>query len=571
MKTRIILALAVCAGLAAPAGSATWMSYGSYEPDTVHDTTAFNFADPPPSGSNRIYFNAYATSSTVAGSGVNPNVGAAQSHIEPAGVEQVWAVFGVWRDCNGDGYVGHVESAFREYPSAILLDDSECPAITLPTTGSCRAASCADWPVGYHNVNGWVTELIPVANGELTAGDDRVFYDQTAAVWGDFGRPGDQPRGTCAINPLPRGTLHTVGGMLTYMDCRMDASGAPMLETWNTVMETAGDPAGLTFADPDDGESNPIGLTETFGDDHSDNAIVHAGDCSDPDAFLVEWADTPLGGPLAGNLGEGIRNPDPTYIHPEGNVAGTVNYTREALPLPDVQTDDETGPDSTSNCDFEDDRGADIYNQVEGDFTSGSDVARAEADWNFGFTTMSRSGAPLAVPFGFLGPAGFSGGVAGGAPSDAGLEPFNAVCLICQQSEWFGGSSLIKGGFQTVAVRADLDDPGADVADPWWLSFYAYVSPTFAARFQTPGGAGIYAFEACGETRVGIQNFWNCDPDEWNLNPSGEALPDPYGTFAKPGKAYTHRDIDCYDGTIGAAAGVGIQPASLGESPCAVG
>lgn len=585
----IIAAVAASVALAAPLGAAApWMSYGDYEPNTVLDDPGLNWASPPPAGELRIYFNAYstATDGVVMGSGYNPNVAAARTHVEPVGNEQQWALLGVWTDCNGDGYVGHAESAFREYPSALLLDDERC-APQQTASGTCwhsRSGSppppCAPWPATWNNVNGWVQELIPIGNGEATSGDMRVIKDVRAAVWGDYGKPNviTSDAGTCAISPWPRGTAQSTGGILTYVDC-----GNGLLEAWNTPWQDehrvlgetvpgAGDVAGLRFDDPNDGTSNELGQQPTFGDESSENAIVHAGDCSDPDNYLLRFDELPVAPPAVAAWGEGIRSPDTTYLNPNGNVAGTVNYTMESGFVAQEQTDDEDGASSTPNCDFHDDRGSDLYGLVEGDFTSVSAADKREADWNFAFTTMTRGGVPLGV-IGTATPASNDGGAAGGAPSDAGLEPFNNACGIgCQQSEWFGGSTNAGKLPQTFATRGTLAEGDIQVIidEAYWLTFYAYVD-TAKSIAATPGGQGFYT--PCGDQDTGLLNGWNCDAGLWNLNPDGTRPTDPYQTLAFPNKLYDFLDVDCYDGSVTPVEGttVPLLPAGLGDRPCAIG
>ena len=394
-------------------------------------------------------------------------------------------------------------------------------------------------------------------NDPITRNNDRrIIVDTTAAVWGDYGQP-DEPAeaagdGTCAITPLPRGTMQSSGGLLTYVDCNTG-----ILEVVNTVADATGDPLGLRFADEDDGTSNPtLGTTPTFGEEHSDNAIVRTGDCNADPLVPNESLPGPLGN--SNNTGDGVRAPDAGYLNPEGSVAGKVNYTFESAPLPTQDTDANAGPESTSNCDFDDDRGSDAYS-LEGDFNSVSATNKIESDWNFAVQIGQRGG--------FIGPATGPAGIAGGAPgiyNDAGLTPI-AGAAGESFTQWFGGSSLVKGPFQTLTTRGTVagGDAGADIDRGYWLTFYATTSPDVGT---TPGGSGKYGSAQCGLATEGIQNGWNCARSAWNLNPDGSPVPDPLGQLSYPGKSYNHRDVDCYDGDTG--AGVGFQPAFYGPGNC---
>lgn len=585
MNKRITLAaLALAVSLATPIGAADWGSDGSSEPDTRYDTPTLMWANAPAPGEAKVYFNAYTTSSTALSQGVNPNLPTLQSQIEPFGQEQQWAVLGVWTDCNGDGYVGMAEGALREYASTVLetlAPGGPCAPVAAgpDNTATCwmkpepAGSPCPSWPAtGYNNYRGWVTELIPIGDEAATGGDKRVIKDPLASVWGDYGKP-DEPAneaggGTCAISPLPRGTMRSSGGLLTYADCRTGG-----LEVVNTVFADshriagqdvpgAGDPAGLRFADDDDGTSNPtLGGVPTLGDEHSDNAIVHTGDCSsDP---VVPSSMFPPGDL---QTSDGIRAPDAGYLNPDGSVAGTVNYTMESAPLPMRQTSDDVGPESTSNCDFEDDRGSDAY-LLEGDFNGVSNTNKIEADWNFGFQTATRGGVPFGTPLGLLSPLGISGSSAGPA-NDAGV-PLLSGYAGEGPSQWFGGSTLTNKLPQTVTTRGTVaeGDLSADIDRGYWLSFYATVGGDYAL---TPGGTGTYGSTQCGVNEGGIHNGWNCDPAEWNLNPDGSDIPDPNDAFAFPGKVYNLRDVDCYDGEVGAAQ-LGVMPAFYGSGNCRAG
>lgn len=181
MRSFLVLAALLLANV--PSSSATWSFQGDAEPSTPYDGPAFMWGGPAEAGvRGRVYFNVVTlVGSTGAGGGVaNPNVAALGSRIAPFGAVTHEAMLGVWVDCNQDGDVGLAESAVREYSSALLTDDSLCP----PVSGSPNA-----WVPGAHNYNAWVSEYVPIGNGQALATDRRVYRDDEAMVWGDRGRP----------------------------------------------------------------------------------------------------------------------------------------------------------------------------------------------------------------------------------------------------------------------------------------------------------------------------------------------------------------------------------------------
>lgn len=139
------------------------------------------FGDVGPPGENRVYFNVVAVH---AGTAANPNSATlGQSRILPEHAYSFEALYGVWVDCNRDGYIGMADTALFEYRSEILIDSSACPS---PSP---------------HNQQGWVSEMrfIGRHQGAPTNGgsnppsgrDARVISDYSSAVWGDRGLAGE--------------------------------------------------------------------------------------------------------------------------------------------------------------------------------------------------------------------------------------------------------------------------------------------------------------------------------------------------------------------------------------------
>ena len=517
---KLALAIAVAALMSQPA-AAEWFAHGNYEPDTPYDTAQWMWQDAPGSATNRLYFSVISGyNAAVISFGkptINPNVGVIHTRTETPTLEIQHGFLGVWVDCNKDGYMGHFESALREYSSALLTDKSLCPETPGPTTS---------WTAGAHNYNGWVSEYVPIIDAS-TNFDARAYVDPDAHIWGDFDRPDEHPlERNCPTTSFPRGALQTTGGVLSYLDCRMDILGPS-----NFVMESIGDPLDLTFSDEDNASTGRLGQVWLWGDPSTDRAAVSAVDCDETPTSV---------GPVD------IRTPAPTLL-PASNdptrisVGGQVNQTHEEL----APNDD---------CDTSNDGGREvmefgIFSIEDADFNSVNPNRKTEANWNFNVAPAQRGAAPF-----IAGPSSGRSGI----PQDAGTG--------IGGTHWLSDSIWTKFGPRT--VRYDLDSSSVDIAGAYWLSFYAQVGTATTGRnFVAPGsGSGEYGSWACGDHTSGIHEGWNCDVDAWYRNLDGSV---PYNIYdlAKPGWLYQFRDVDCYDGAI-EDLGVGTQPAYYGEAAC---
>ena len=537
------ITIAVAALLSAPA-TAEWYAYGSFEPDTQYDQGSM-FVDPPNATDARVYFTAMPTSqygaTTNGDPAINPNVALLRTQIEPVGVERHVAHLGVWMDCNGDGYIGMAEGALREYSADLLLDTTVCPAVD--------GAPLAQWPTGAYNYNGWVSEFIPISRGDSSMTDRRVYRDDDARVWGDFHRPDEKPfHRSCTLWPQARGTYHNTGGLINWVDCRADVIGAA-----NDAFATIGDPLGYRFADEDDARTGALGQHDIGGDESDEHALVRTADCDA--APLVDFHsgdaanETPLGPSVpAAAQNESFTRPSPSVSTGDPSdftLAGQLNRTTEEW---------------RSDCDTSNDFGHDLYTGTcwivvpcvgETDFNGVNPKNKLEADWNFGFTTVSRGTAPwnTVQPLGYHGPAGVA--------ADVGIGV---------GSRWISDSTWAsKTGPRS--VRVDLENGGAAIAPAYWLTFYANVGTNTTSRFALPPGGGVYGSWHCGDETSGIHNGWNCDSSIWYRNPDGTFPSDPNGILAKVGWSYRLRDVDCFDGRIG-DAGVAVEPAYYGAEPC---
>ncbi|HET6403247.1 MAG TPA: hypothetical protein VFH78_01265 [Candidatus Thermoplasmatota archaeon] len=536
-KTTMALAVA---GLMVGPATAEWFAFGDFEPNTEYDTKDWMWQEPAKPGEQKVFFHVISSTEYVSANGkpsVNPNVGLLHTQVEPFGVEYHNAFLGVWVDCNGDGYVGMVESGLREYSSSLLLSEEVCP----PASGPANA-----WTAGAHNYNGWVSELVPIVSQNLSfasVSDRRVYRDDAARVWGDFHRPDEKPfHRSCTLRPFARGTLQDTGGFMNYVDCRVDILG-----NFNTVMAQIGDPLGLSFSDPDEGHSGPLGHIPLGGDESDQNAAVNVVDCSRPPIHSGDTLNmTPLGPMAPGTLmnrtvpmpspGLGPAASDPTRF----TVAGQYNATMEQV---------------LQDCDTSNDFGHDFYNNFETDFNGVNPNNKTEADWNFNhqFTTTPR---------------GFQSALLGGSAALAGTAGAPADWGVGMGGTHWGSDSTWVSKTGPRSLRVDLASGGASIAPAYWLSFYAYVSENTTSRgFKTPGGEGVYGSWHCGSHTSGIHNGWNCDRAVWYINPDG-TFPSGKSLLAHPGDPYNLRDVDCYDGRIG-DLGIGIQPAYYGPEACA--
>ena len=558
MKTLIALA---AAALVAPMGSATWMFGGSYEPNTAYDTADWMFQDPPGAGDNKVYFSGFTQYYTLTEVGPNPNVGLLETRIEISNAEYNEAFLGVWKDCNGDGYIGMAESAVREYAASLLLSTSVCPATPGPVNG---------WVAGAHNYNGWVSELVPIGRDALTAVDRRIYVDDDVRVWADHERP-DEAGHTrpCPVAPQPRGTYQSTGGFLNFVDCRVDVIGAT-----NLALNAIGDPMGWSFSDTEDARSGFLGQHATFGDENDANRAATVWDCSSQTRsgdVINGTGVAPYNNNLALVHNVFVAEPSPSVDNtddPLRRVAGTVNHTSEGL----MAGGGPAHARETRNCDTSDDFGHDLYDTWcgtlvycigEGDRVSNDPKNKTSSHYPMGFVTVGRGTVPFSAPT----PLNLHG--SGGASGDT-------LGLTWGGSRWQTGSWWSsKPGFGT--VRTDLTDPNnptGEIAHGYWLTFYAQVGTNTTSKFQLPGsGGGIYGSWQCGDNVDGIHNGFECDRDLWWVNPDGSLYqPGPpaeleYHELPRPGDPYRLRDVDCYDGGIG-DTGLGIQPAYYGAAPC---
>lgn len=527
-----ILAIVFAAMLASPMALATWSSVGQVEPSTAADRNdGFMFGEAPAAHEKKnVYFNAFFRSVDpgLGSIGVNPNVGALDTHIDATGNRMALALLGVWVDCNQDGYIGMAETAVQEYRSELLLDSSLCPP--MGGTGSEKLT---------HNDGTWVTELlfignprqaIPDAEPACVAGTDgRVIRDCGSRVWGDSGLPGDdgETRGgaTCPISPFPRGTMQSTGGLLQYGDCQLGLG-----DNWNELVLTA-DPSnsqGLALDDENEWrQDGHVTNHETFGDEDSSNSMATVFDCNN--AVVDET------GP--GDNRVRVYMPAPQLTNPDGSIAGTVNWTMESAPV-------EAGRNSP-DCNADNDRGGDLYETLlnEGDHEGQTPADKRQAQWDFNFVPMARGGAP---------------GIALGATKPQQAAQNLGISAVQIFGTIWTCNCVTTGTLTPVPARTNLVvDPDAPSADPQagaaprYFTFYAHIDPSVIATsaLVVPNPGATYGAAWCQGATSGVIKGFNCDANLWNMNGDGSA-PKDRALKAFPGLVYQLRDIDCYDSSV---------------------
>lgn len=559
MLVRPFLVTLVVATLATPAALA-WSAKGQSEPDTTPDQEdGYMWLDADltrGARGNRVYFNAFTVQNTgygLHGITTNPNSGAAQT-AHPNWPGQLAALLGVWKDCNGDGFVGLGDNALFEYRSELLLGKTDvCPVsdpgpVPTGSFGSEGARQSHYYPVT-HNDGVWVREFIPLGpSGTAAASRDANPFDlqdNGARVWADWGVPGALPPGTrCSVVFVPEGTYSSTGGFLEYVDC-LDSFF--VTDTWNDgVALVGGDDLGagqMSFRDqPRDQERSASNLNRAnpWGRP-GDSAAVTAFDCSSGQLAHQKAPAVAheFGVPRPGGL--------PT-VNPSGSIAGTLNETGTAF----------------DDCDRSDNKGEwehqaaaapygledpGIVNQV-GD--------KIESDFPMSYSEGQR---PVLAQTAALGRA---------APKDGGLRAWDS------EGHWISGTRIAEDR-NPYASRANVR--GSATEPIIHTTAYAFVSPQAVSdhriTLNSGGITGAYGAESCQGTSSGSRNGWNCDPNAWtspcaaHYTCIGPVAGQSIDVSVKVGQAYQLRDVDCYDHSAGPLRAEGISWGTLSGTACA--
>lgn len=547
MHNRTILLLIV-ATLAMPAATAAWGAKGDSEPNHLLDQDGYMFASPNVEKLRKVYFNGFSGACVgyfpCASTSFNPNVGSLGTQIINYPY-QAYAMLGVWRDCNRDGFVGYGEQGAFEYVAQLPgVDPALCPVETLPNPLPFGTA-----PV--HNDGKLVREFLPIgwtpisgnvkacnsANPSVCADTDPYdFHDNGARVWADWGVPTDPPGNQCYVRPHPRGTWHSVGQAQEWADCFLQ----------NRIQETI-DANGL----------GSIYASVKGSDCEQSSAVAYRPGCNPygeysqkpyVDAFACDKNDQAFQGPARTNVSRPRSVPT---VNPDGSMAGTMNETHG----------------DTTDCREND--SATLPDEWQGPYSTEADLGnqnglRQQHDMVMFYNNEPRPASPPIV----------YNAIGRQTPQDLGLRTV-------------GTEDLWSGNSVTAASRNPfMDRASLGVAPVSSMTFYAHVSALAISDYslRLPGPIGSYGSEACGTTPgpgVASRNGWDCDPTNWwgdqvgncrpgvddgcqNVNLGGANVP----AYVRPGQAYNLRDVDCWDFSAKALRDEGVHWGMLTGTSC---
>jgi hypothetical protein len=563
--------------VASPLVYASWGMNGSSEPDTPHDVKdGWMFLNPdtsPDPTVNKVYFNGFMSANQggflvglAGGWSGNPNLATAHTAIPLVEYDE-YAILGVWKDCNRDGFVGLGDQGLWEYRSTLLLDTSVCPAQSVPNPIP------ANWmPV--HNDGEWVHELTPITWYAPSEGviDFFAIHDNGARVWYDTGMPDVGGGGrNCWLNP-PTGSMHSTGGILWWADC---IDGYQVTDTIDTVAAVNPALAPLSFSDhPRDQYNSKSVLNQPnpWGSE-SDPSDAQAWDCSKPQ-LANEQATDPTG--TLGTVYLNLSTPNvPPTVTKGGTPAGTANATASGLDRCDRRTDTIGGGRGGAAANAPYVLEAPVT-EASAKITS-SGVLAAPETYNRPFTCLGdldtypivdahvdhQCNVHSTTP---AGPVSLNTNL--GSPTGAGTPPGFGQHFTTMDGVWFDGSTWTSPGALGTSSH----------------TYYAYVSPAAVSQYglQLPKGTttGSYGAEFCGTATTGDLNGWDCNAKDWWLDTGGKdaSWRSPYlgadpsltapctpgnTTFdgedsgpgsrgcveisPYPGSPYNLRDVDCYD------------------------
>jgi hypothetical protein len=581
-----VLALAFACMLLATGPAAAWSFRDDAEPSTQLDRSG-DFMWTGENAPGRVYFDVVAQASV---SGQNPNDALLGARIPPPDPSYT-AYLGVWRDCNGDGYLGTALGGLLDYPG------------TASATGWPEPTPACPYPSPFNGPDGWIHELLWIGPQKWSPNPDDITYvipglqdNPSARVWGDLGLPGSSPEPACAAWPLPRGTTSSTGAALGYADCfdghavaqalgfpdpahperapgpldqhapvslfgDPSAPGGPRVgllqrdsgrsayTAWDcnqrVGVNAGGGPRSITIQDPEPasdgyrlaGSKGVEGVAEVavFEDDPHGGPPSFHRDLADPEGWYVSApAPTPPHAPDAGGS---------LYDAAQGAEVGAVE---RCDPNADVVPMLGLGPGpllGKAPLPESDNHGVDPRD------------GRRQNDFAFDFQNMrvsNQEGGTVAQ--GNLG-APAVGDMAGHGLS---LQDFGLAALRDVNGAGPGWHSLAQPllGPRTL-TRSEATPVGAR-----HVTFYAHFLPgdvtvPLAGGSGTPGNVGTYGDLNCDAIgrNAGVRGGWSCDPAQWWVTPDASARPrnrfsgDALGAVV--GDTYELRDVDCTDGGVG--------------------
>ena len=574
MQKRVHI-LFLAALLASPAAAAAWGAKGDLEPNTRRDVAdGYMFLTPPVSASDagKVYFNGWFSNGYVTNPNQNPNVAQLGTGVAPVPFK-AWALLGVWRDCNKDGYVGLADPGLIEYPAAVPgIDANLCPVTPLPTP-----IPAYGW-VPTHNDGSWVREFLPLGweewrtmwnnsdslNSRITVKeqDDNPFdlNDTDARVWVDLHLPEAPFAGgsNCYIVPQPRGTTQSTGGLVEAADCFNGFRATDAL----TLAGNAGadnTPLGqISFKDKPRDQSNSssqLNRPNPWGQEH-DAEYVDTWDCDKDQVPILVTHPTSGATVFRANVSQPKV---PSGVNANGSPAGQVNATEGGF--------DQCERSPTGDND------ANIYSAVEGDVVNSAKKVKPDDvlyynEVNRRFyaregvtdTTVQRPSPSM--------------------PDDLGTRPGSIGVTTGADGIWQGLTTILvapinRNTLQPNPVRHTV--------------FYASVGAEATSRYglKFPGVTGTYGSENCALPAA--QQLFECNAALWwpgGTEPRSEQLgaesPEkltecaddgtPNGGCktwgARVGKTYQLRDVDCYDYSTTELRNNGVHWGLLTNTQC---
>ena len=556
MSTRTLTLLFVVL-LAAPAAQAYGIR-GDNEPSTRRDAQdGYMWTTVNKAAANKVYFNGfsglYVGYTTGVSTTVNPNFATVASAHQDYPY-RAFAMLGIWRDCNEDGYVGLGDNAVLEYSSKLLTGTSVCPVQSIPDKVP------RNW-LPIHNDGTLVREFLPIGwdykpgsaacpkSTLYTCSDVNVFNvnDSDARVWADWDLPGAAPGTQCYVRPHPRGTWHSVGGVQTWADCFANnkiinaINGAGLGPTYNGVKGSDCDNS-YVLAGYHTG-CNPWGETKQ-------DSYVDAFDCQEGNQLVETPQDAEVNG-QSYHIGSTVNVSNPRSapgFTTRGSVAGTLNET--SSDFDDCRANNRGDPGLS----------AEPY-ALEGDIQN-QNGRRFQHDQVLYYDEGIRPSAPVPVYQAVVGPSG---------PEDFGVGTRGVNSF---EGFWVGTS--ITAASRNPYLNRDTVQP----MQVTYTTFYATIGAAAQSRFNllVPGSVGAYGSEACGTIGAGQsdRNGWACDPAAWWPNDAAgkKTMPDvtisvglvDYGV--KVGQTYQLRDVDCWDESVGPAREQGVGFGIFTNSQC---
>lgn len=473
------------------------------------------------------------------------------------------AVFGVWRDCDGDGYIGSrlagSHGAFGAYPRALALqpiDEAVCPpgSIWNPTdaaTNSPNGLIDEFRAIGPRDPLGECPEC---GEGERPDPDD--LYEPASRVWADWGAPGGpHSRYDGAAGGLPEGTMHDSNGALAYADAlligRLSETLGPTWRTIPTIGACPEDPRLLTGSTIGI-SSYQVGTCGLWPLWQVERVLGPSGE-DQPESLLRLWGseeDTNGDGAACNDqldLALGDRRVAIDRLAPRisrepatrGSVRGTVSDAHRAT---GGLTFDGSCGDGTTTPAFpesEQDSIETTHRRPSDTLVHRFDV-RSEALAEYGFAN-----SPPDLGVGVVsGPASLVGDNGGGWVGS---------------TAWVARPPRVGWAWTTNSAVTFYADASSES-----LAKHNYgLSPVFPSR-----GGFRYGTDACTTILTGPPAVnalgWDCSHSSWLAKRAADGAP------SRPvlGDSYRLRDVDCYDNEIGDAAPPSGVVVRIGIADC---